>query len=67
MLHEIINEFEKQVHYVAIDIQDEPGLAEAAGIVVTPTVQFLKAKSQIGEIKGFKKKTEYYDFIAANI
>lgn len=67
MLHEIISEFEKQVHYVEIDIQDEPGLAEAAGIVVTPTVQFLKAKAQIGEIKGFKKQEEYRNFISQNV
>ena len=37
---QVIDEFEQNVHFVEIDIMEDPEMAEAAGIMGTPCVQF---------------------------
>ena len=38
----MIDEFNQNEHFVEIDIEEDPEIAEAAGIMGTPTVQFFK-------------------------
>jgi thioredoxin reductase (NADPH) len=63
ILAKVVDEFEGQIHYVEIDIQDDPDIAESAGVTGTPTVQFFKDKAMVGELKGVKQKSQYRQFI----
>lgn len=67
ILGKVIDEFGDQVHYVEIDITEDPDIAESAGIIGTPTVQFFKAKALVGEMKGMKQKSQYREMIQNNL
>lgn len=67
ILGKVIDEFGNQVHYVEIDITEDPDIAESAGIVGTPTVQFFKDKALVGELKGMKQKSQYREMIQKNL
>ena len=43
----MIDEFDRNVHFVEIDIEEDQEIAEAAGIMGTPCVQFFKNKEMI--------------------
>ncbi|KAL2644295.1 hypothetical protein R1flu_011882 [Riccia fluitans] len=67
ILNKVIDEFQHDIHFVEIDIEEDPEIAEAGGIMGTPVVQFFKDKEKIKEIAGVKMKKEYREFITANI
>jgi len=64
ILSKIVDEFDGHVHYVEIDIEQDPAIAESAGVVGTPTVQFFRDKTLVGEMKGVKPKSQYRETIA---
>lgn len=66
ILTKVIDEFEQNVHYVEIDIEEDQEIAEAANIMGTPCVQFFKHKEMIRSVSGVKMKKEYREFIEAN-
>ncbi|KAL2535041.1 NADPH-dependent thioredoxin reductase 3 [Abeliophyllum distichum] len=66
ILGKVIDEFDQNVHFVEIDIEEDPEIAEAAGIMGTPCVQFFKNKEMLRTISGVKMKKEYKEFIEAN-
>ncbi|KAI6696798.1 hypothetical protein NL676_016917 [Syzygium grande] len=66
ILGKVIDEFDENVHFVEIDIEEDPEIAEAAAIMGTPCVQFFKNKEMIRMISGVKMKQEYREFIEAN-
>ncbi|GAY65298.1 hypothetical protein CUMW_240010 [Citrus unshiu] len=66
ILGKVIDEFDENVHFVEIDIEEDPEIAEAAGIMGTPCVQFFKNKEMIRTVPGVKMKKEYREFIEAN-
>nr|GEV01062.1 NADPH-dependent thioredoxin reductase 3 [Tanacetum cinerariifolium] len=66
ILGKVIDEYDHNVHYVEIDIEEDPEVAEAANIMGTPCVQFFKNKEMIRNISGVKMKKEYREFIEAN-
>ncbi|ESR34560.1 hypothetical protein CICLE_v10004686mg [Citrus x clementina] len=51
ILGKVIDEFDENVHFVEIDIEEDPEIAEAAGIMGTPCVQFFKNKEMIRSAK----------------
>ena len=59
MLSTVLDEYEKSIHYVEIDIAKDPEIAEAAGIMGTPCVQVFKDKARVAVINGVKMKSEY--------
>ena len=59
--------FSLQVHLVEIDTEEDPEIAEAAGINGTPTVQLFKRKERLHHLPGVKQKREYKSLIEANI
>jgi thioredoxin reductase (NADPH) len=63
ILSKVIDEFDGRVHYVEIDIEQDPEIAEAGGITGTPTVQFFKDKELVSEFKGIKPKSQYREMI----
>ncbi|XP_010938542.1 thioredoxin reductase NTRC isoform X2 [Elaeis guineensis] len=66
ILGKVIDEFDQNVHLVEIDIEEDPEIAEAAGIMGTPCVQFFKHKEMLKTVSGVKMKKEYREFIEAN-
>ncbi|OAY64344.1 Thioredoxin reductase NTRC [Ananas comosus] len=63
---QVIDEFDQDVHFVEIDIEEDPEIAEAAEIMGTPCVQFFKNKEMLRTVSGVKMKKEYREFIEAN-
>ena len=67
ILSKIVDEFDGQVHYIEIDIEQDPEIAESAGVVGTPTVQFFRDKAIVGEMKGVKPKSQYREMIQQHL
>lgn len=59
ILSKVVDEFDGQIHYVEIDIEADPEIAESAGVTGTPTVQFFKDKALVEQLKGMKQKSQY--------
>lgn len=55
----VISEFAGRVHYVEIDIEADPEIAEAGGVNGTPTVQVFLDKERIASLPGVKQKSQY--------
>ncbi|MGL5134003.1 MAG: FAD-dependent oxidoreductase, partial [Planktothrix sp.] len=66
ILDKVVNEFEGKIHYIEIDIEEDPEIAQNAGVVGTPTVQFFKNKDLIENFKGVKPKSLYRELIEKN-
>ncbi|CAL9108298.1 unnamed protein product [Musa textilis] len=66
ILTKVIDDFNQNVHFVEIDIEEDPEIAEAAGIMGTPCVQFFKNKEMLRTLSGVKMKKEYREIIEAN-
>ncbi|CAE6043526.1 unnamed protein product [Arabidopsis arenosa] len=66
ILNKVVDEYNHDVHFVEIDIEEDQEIAEAAGIMGTPCVQFFKNKEMLRTISGVKMKKEYREFIEAN-
>lgn len=63
ILNKVVDEFDGKIHYIEIDIEQDPEIAEAGGVVGTPTIQFFKHKEKVGELKGVKPKSLYREMI----
>jgi thioredoxin reductase (NADPH) len=66
-LSKVIDEFEGKIHYVEIDIEEDPEIAENAGVTGTPTVQYFKDKELVTDLKGVKPKSQYRQLIESNL
>lgn len=67
ILNKVVDEFDGKIHYVEIDIEEDPEIAENAGVVGTPTIQYFKDKALVTELKGVKPKSQYRELIASNL
>jgi thioredoxin reductase (NADPH) len=67
ILSKVIDEFEGKIHYVEIDIEEDPEIAENAGVTGTPTVQYFKDKELVTDLKGVKPKSQYRQLIESNL
>jgi thioredoxin reductase (NADPH) len=67
ILNKVVTEFDGRIHYIEIDITEDPDIAEAAGVVGTPTIQFFKNKEKVNEFRGVKQKSQYREAIAAHL
>ncbi|MCS6812868.1 MAG: thioredoxin-disulfide reductase [Cyanobacteria bacterium] len=67
ILNKVVDEFEGKIHYVEIDIEQEPEIAESAGVIGTPTVQFFRNKELVGELRGVKQKSQYRQMIEQHL
>jgi len=63
----LVNEYETEIHYVSIDIEQDPEIAEAAGVMGTPTVQFFKNKERLHSLPGVKMKADYRKLIEPHV
>ncbi|GLC33882.1 hypothetical protein PLESTB_000814200 [Pleodorina starrii] len=55
----VVDEYKGKVHYVEIDIEQDPEIAEAAGVMGTPTVQMFMDKARVEQLSGVKMKKDY--------
>ncbi len=67
ILGKVVDELADKVHYVEIDITEDPEIAESAGVIGTPTVQFFKDKAKVGEMMGVKQKSQYREAIEGHL
>lgn len=67
ILDKVVGEFEGKIHYVEIDIEEDPEIAQNAGVVGTPTLQMFKNKDLIQDLKGVKPKSLYRELIQNNL
>ncbi len=63
ILNQVVDEYEGKIHFVEVDIEAEPDIAENAMVTGTPTVQFFKDKEILDQLKGLKQKSEYRQMI----
>ncbi|NET51755.1 MAG: thioredoxin-disulfide reductase [Merismopedia sp. SIO2A8] len=67
ILSKVVDEFEGKIHYIEIDITDDPDIAENAGITGTPTIQFFKDKALVSQLIGMKQKSQYREAIQQHL
>lgn len=67
ILNKVVDEFDGKIHYVEIDIEEDPDIAEAAGVMGTPTIHLFKNKDKVAEVKGVKQKSQYRELITNHI
>ncbi|HEY9667171.1 MAG TPA: thioredoxin-disulfide reductase [Coleofasciculaceae cyanobacterium] len=67
LLNKVVEEFEGKIHFVEIDIEQDPDIAENAQITGTPTVQFFKDKELLHEVRGVKSKSEFRKIIESHL
>ncbi len=67
ILDKVIDEFEGKIHFVEIDIEQDPEIAKTAGVIGTPMLQFFKHKDLVAESKGVKQKSYYRQLIASHL
>lgn len=65
ILNKVVDEFEGKIHFIEVDIEKDPDIAENAGVTGTPTIQFFKNKELLTELKGVKPKSQYRELIAS--
>jgi thioredoxin reductase (NADPH) len=63
ILNKVVDEFEGKIHFIEVDIEKDPEIAENAGVTGTPTIQFFKNKELLTELKGVKPKSQYRELI----
>lgn len=63
ILNKVVDEFDGRIHFVEIDITQDPDIAENAQVIGTPTVQLFKDKELLEHIQGVKQKSEYRKLI----
>lgn len=63
ILDKVVAEYEEQIHFVEIDIVDDPEVAQMGQVSGTPTVQFFRDRELLQEVKGVKQKSEYRQLI----
>jgi thioredoxin reductase (NADPH) len=59
ILDKVIDEYDGKIHFVEIDLEADPEIAQMGGVTGTPTVQVFKDKELLQEFKGIKQKSEF--------
>ncbi len=59
ILNKVVDEFEGKIHFIEIDIEADPEVAQMGQITGTPTIQFFRNKELFKEMKGVKQRSEY--------
>ena len=63
ILDKVVDEYEGQIHFIEIDIVEDPEIAKMGQVTGTPIVQFFRDRELVEELKGIKQKSEYRDCI----
>jgi thioredoxin reductase (NADPH) len=63
ILDRVVDEYEGKIHFIEIDIVEDPEVAQMGQVIGTPTVQFFHDRELVEEMKGIKQKSEYRQVI----
>ena len=63
VLAKLVDEYGEGVHYVEIDIEEDPEIAQAAGITGTPCVHVFHRKERLAVLAGVKTRSDYRSVI----
>ena len=67
MISGVVEEYENQIHFVEIDIEQDPEIALASDVMGTPVVQIFKDKARVETLNGVKMKKIYRSKIDAYV
>ena len=67
ILNKVVDEYQGKIHFVEIDIAEDPEIAKAAGVNGSPTVQMFRNKERVANLPGVKMKSEYRKLIESHI
>ncbi|EAW35467.1 thioredoxin-disulfide reductase [Lyngbya sp. PCC 8106] len=67
ILDKVVSEFDGKIHFVEIDIEQDPEIAQNAGVSGTPTIQLFKEKGLVKQLNGVQPKSLYREVIASNL
>jgi thioredoxin reductase (NADPH) len=59
ILNKVVDEFEDKIHFIEIDIESDPEIAQMGQITGTPTIQIFRDRELLKEMKGVKQRSEY--------
>lgn len=59
ILAKLVEEYDSALHYVEICIEEDPEIAEAAGITGTPCVHVFHRKERLAMLSGVKMRGDY--------
>jgi thioredoxin reductase (NADPH) len=62
-LDKVVDEYDGKIHFIEIDIEADPEIAQMGGVTGTPTVQIFKDKELLNELKGVKQKSDFRSII----
>ena len=63
ILDKVVDEYEGKIHFIEIDIVEDPEVAQMGQVTGTPIVQFFQDRELVKEMKGIKQKSEYREVI----
>lgn len=63
IFNSVVDSYAGRLHYVEIDIEADPEIAEAGGVNGTPTVQLFANKERLANMPGVKPKSQYRQLI----
>lgn len=63
ILNKVVDEYDGQIHFIEIDIVEDPEIAKMGQVTGTPIVQFFRDRELVEELKGIKQKSQYRDCI----
>lgn len=67
ILNKVVDEYDGRIHFVEIDIEADPEIAQNAQVMGTPTIQFFKDKELLKEVRGVKQKSEFREIIDSHL
>jgi len=67
IIDKVVDEFDGKIHFVEIDIEADPEIAQMGQVNGTPTVQFFHNKELVKEMKGVKQRSEFRQVIESYI
>jgi thioredoxin reductase (NADPH) len=62
-LDKVVDEYDGKIHFIEIDIEADPEIAQMGRVTGTPTVQIFKDKELLNELKGVKQKSDFRSII----
>ena len=63
ILDKVVEEYDGKIHFIEIDIEADPEIAQMGGVTGTPTVQIFKNQELLQELKGVKQKSDFRSLI----
>ena len=63
ILDKVVDEYDAQIHFIEIDIVEDPEIAKMGQVTGTPIVQFFRDRELVEELKGIKQKSQYRQVI----